>query len=133
MKSKKLKTETKSAVDYIAGKPQPFRDMLEELKTLIKSVIPDAEESISYQVLCFKYLYMLVGIGANKNYCSFYVMSPALVKKMKKDLKDLKVSGSTLHFSPGEPLPKTLIKKIIKARVKENKERVKRISQRVKK
>lgn len=125
MKSNKLNTEIKSGVDYIARQPQPFRDMLKELRNLIKSVVPEAEESLSYQVLCFKYLYMLVGIGMNKNFCSFYVMSPALVKKIKNDLRDQKVSGSTLHFYPGEPLPKNLIKKIIKARVKENEERAK--------
>jgi len=125
LKSNKLNTETKPVVDYIVRQPQPFRAMLEELKSLIKSVIPEAEESISYQVLCFKYLHMLVGIGTNKNFCSFYIMSPALVKKIKNDLRNLKVSGSTLHFFPGEPLPKNLIKKIIKARVKENEERAK--------
>jgi uncharacterized protein YdhG (YjbR/CyaY superfamily) len=63
---------------------------------------------------------MLVGFGVNKKYCSLYTMSPSLVKAMKDDLKDVKVSGATVHFDPNEKLPVALIKKIVKARMKEN-------------
>ena len=122
-----MKTEAKTgsaSIDaYIAQQPQLFRSTLEELRFLIKSVIPEAEETISYQVACFKYLYMLVGMGVSKRYCSLYVMSTGLMKRMNHDLKGVKVSGTTLHFIPNEPLPKALIKKIVKARMKENKER----------
>jgi len=119
----KTKIDVTTIDAYIAHQPVLFRDTLEELRSLIKSVVPEAEETISYQVACFKYLYMLVGIGTGKKYCSLYVMSPKLVKKMSGDLEDVKVSGSTLHFIPNQPLPKALIKKIVQARVKENEER----------
>jgi uncharacterized protein YdhG (YjbR/CyaY superfamily) len=49
-------------------------------------------------------------------------MSPTLVKAMKDELKTVKLSGATIHFSPDEKLPVALIKKIVKARMKENKE-----------
>jgi uncharacterized protein YdhG (YjbR/CyaY superfamily) len=97
--------------------------MLEKMRSTIKSVVPKAEESISYMIPGFKYIYMLVGIGVNKKYCSFYTMSPSLVKSMKDDLKGVKVSGATLHFSPEEKLPIALLKKIIKARMKENEQK----------
>ncbi len=42
---------------------------------------------------------------------------------MQDDLQAYGHSGSTLRFSPGERLPVALIKKIVKARVKENEER----------
>lgn len=109
--------------DYIALQPVQFRTTLERLRAIIKSVVPEADEVISYQVPCFRYFYLLVGFGVNKKYCSFYVMNPALLKEMKKELKDVMVSGSTIHFEPGTSLPVTLIKKIVKARMKENKER----------
>jgi uncharacterized protein YdhG (YjbR/CyaY superfamily) len=38
---------------------------------------------------------------------------------MKKDLQDYKVSGATIHFTPEKPLPAALVKKIVRARVKE--------------
>jgi len=63
---------------------------------------------------------MLVGIGANKKYCSLYTMSSGLVKKMKNELSGCKISGTTLHFNPGEPLPTEIITRIVLARMQEN-------------
>lgn len=110
----------KNTEAFIAQQPEEFRPTLEKLRALILSIVPQAEESISYQVPCFKYLYMLVGIGVNKNYCSLYTMSPPLMKTLKEDLKGVRVSGATIHFPPQERLPVALIKKIVKARIKEN-------------
>jgi len=109
--------------EYIVLQPEAFRSTLEKLRTIIKSAAPKAEEVISYHIPSFKFNVMLVGIGANKKYCSFYVMSPSLVKEMKEELKDVIVSGATIHFPPGKPLPVALIKKIVKARMMENKVR----------
>jgi uncharacterized protein YdhG (YjbR/CyaY superfamily) len=106
--------------DYIAMQPEIFRTTLQELRFIIKSVVPKAEESIRYQVPSFKHHYMLVGIGANKKYCSLYTMSSTVTKELKDELKGVTVSGMTLHFIPGAKLPAALIKKIVKARVKEN-------------
>ena len=109
--------------EYIVMQPEAYRPTLERLRSLIKSVAPKAEEGISYHVPVFKFHYMLVGIGVNKKYCSLYTMSPSLVKAMKDDLKNVKVSGTTIHFNPDEKLPVTLIKKIVKERMLENQER----------
>jgi uncharacterized protein YdhG (YjbR/CyaY superfamily) len=109
--------------EYIALQPAEFVPMLHELRSIIKSLVPQATESISYQVPCFKYHYMLVGIGVNKKYCSFYTMSPGLVKKLKYELKGVKISGTTLHFTPGEPLHVDLIKRIVTLRMQENEQR----------
>ncbi|CAN5158398.1 DUF1801 domain-containing protein [soil metagenome] len=106
--------------EYIAMQPEEFQPVLKHLRSVILSVAPQATESISYQVPCFKYLYMLVGIGVNKNYCSLYTMSPPLAKELKKEIKGLKVSGATIHFPPGEPLPVELIKRIVATRMKQN-------------
>ena len=106
--------------EYIAQQPEEFRATLENLRLIIKTAVPGAIEMISYQLPCYKYHYMLVGIGVNKRYCSFYVMNPGLVKTMQGELKGVKVSGSTLHFVPNEPLPTDLIRKIILARVTQN-------------
>lgn len=105
---------------YIASQPQPVRETIEKIRALVWSIVPDAKEVISYQVICYKYHYMLVGIGVTRDYCSFYVMSPGLVKQMKEELKEVKVSGSTLHFMSGQPLPEELIRKIVIARMMEN-------------
>ena len=106
--------------EYIALQPRQFRAGLNELRAIILSVVPQAVESISYQVPCFKYHYMLVGIGVNKSAVSFYTMSPPLVKQLKEELKGVKTSGATLHFPPLKPLPVALIKKIVQLRAQQN-------------
>jgi uncharacterized protein YdhG (YjbR/CyaY superfamily) len=63
---------------------------------------------------------MLVGIGTNKKYCSLYTMSSKLVKQMKNELAGCMLSGMTLHFNPGEPLPTEIITRIVLARMQEN-------------
>ena len=117
---KTVSTTPKDFNDYLMRQQEEFRPMLQSLHDLVESLVPTAEESISYQVPCFKHLYMLVGIGVNKNYCSLYTMSPPLVKMLKEEHRDVKFSGATIHFSPEEPLPVALIRKIVKARIKEN-------------
>jgi uncharacterized protein YdhG (YjbR/CyaY superfamily) len=105
---------------FLTTQEPQFRACLTVLHTLIRSIVPDAEETFSYQVHCFKHIYMLVGIGSNKKYCSLYTMSSKLVKQIKNELTGCKISGMTLHFNPDEPLPAEIITRIVLARVQEN-------------
>ena len=118
--SRHNETEPQSINEYIAMQHEDFRPMLYELYAIIKSVAPQAEELISYQVPSFKWHYMLVGFGVNKKFCSLYPMSTSINKKMAEDLKRVKISGTTLHFAPNQPLPVDLIKKIVLTRIQEN-------------
>ncbi|MEP6613754.1 MAG: DUF1801 domain-containing protein [Mucilaginibacter sp.] len=105
---------------YLGKQDGQFKTCLTELRRIILDIMPAAEESFSYQAHCFKHIYMLVGIGVTKDFCSLYTMSPPLVKSMKDELKGYKTSGATIHFKPGEPLPVAAIAKIVLARAKEN-------------
>ncbi|HTD39088.1 MAG TPA: DUF1801 domain-containing protein [Mucilaginibacter sp.] len=106
--------------DFLLTQQPQFRPYLTELRELIKSIVPDAGETFSYQVHCFKHIYMLVGIGTTKDYCSLYTMSSKLVKQIKDELKGCKISGMTLHFSLDEPLPADIITRIVLLRLQEN-------------
>jgi uncharacterized protein YdhG (YjbR/CyaY superfamily) len=106
--------------DFLLTQEPRFRSCLTELHALVKSIVPHAEEKFSYQVHCFKHIYMLVGIGSNKQYCSFYTMSSNLVKQIKDELSGCKIAGMTLHLSPDEPLPAGIITRIVLARLQEN-------------
>jgi uncharacterized protein YdhG (YjbR/CyaY superfamily) len=61
---------------------------------------------------------MLVWFGAAANHCSFY--PGGIVQAYKDDLKDYKTSKGTIQFAPDDPLPATLVRKIVKARIAEN-------------
>ncbi len=109
---------------YLAPLPLEVREALERLRGIILQVVPDAEETISYQIPTFKWHGSLVGFAAFKNHCSFFVMNAQMLNDFKKELVGYKYAASTIHFTPEKPLPVALLKKLIKFRMKENKARV---------
>ena len=115
--------KNKNVDAYIASQPVAVREMLKQIRSIIRSIVPDAEEVISYQVPSYKYHGMLVGFGIHKNGCSLYTMNTKILGSLSKELKDLEYSGSTIHFNPQRPLPVALIKKLVRQRMKENEER----------
>ncbi len=100
-----------------------MRDALEQLRAAIRSVVPDAEEVISYQIPTFKLQGSLVAYAAFAKHCSFFVMSPPLMEKFAKELASYEITKATIHFTPDRPLPAALVKKLVKARIKENEAR----------
>lgn len=108
---------------YLKQQPDKVRMVLEKLRKTIKSVAPDAEEVISYNIPSFKYYGMLVHFAAFKNHCSFF--PGGIVESMKDELKDFKISKGTIQFSVDKPIPALLVKKIVKARIKQNLEKCK--------
>jgi uncharacterized protein YdhG (YjbR/CyaY superfamily) len=118
-------TATKSApakdVDaYLSQVPPEARRTLAELRKAIKAAAPKAEEVISYRIPTYKHHGPLVHFMAHPNHCSFVTASRAVLKTLKREVEDFDTSGTTIHFSAEHPLPATLVKKIVKARMKEN-------------
>jgi uncharacterized protein YdhG (YjbR/CyaY superfamily) len=105
---------------YLAAVSPEARATLEKLRQTIRAVVPDAVEVISYQMPTFKLNgRMLVFYAAFKDHCSFFP-GAAPVKAHENDLKSYKTSKGTIRFPTGKPLPATLVKKLVKTRIKEN-------------
>ncbi len=116
-----MKSQASKNVDaYIAGKPAELTATLEQLRAIIRAAVPNAEEVISYMIPCYKLQGMLVGFGVHKKGCSFYTMNPKILSRYAEELKGFEYTGSTLHLDPKKKVPVALLKKIIKARIKEN-------------
>ena len=124
----KKKTATKGArmkggpakdVDaYIAAAPPDTRVMLNSMRRIIKAAAPKAVEGISYRIPLYTHHGHLVGFAAWKEHCAFYVVS---TKELDADeIAPYLKAKSSLHFPLAEPLPAGLVRKIVKARVKEN-------------
>ena len=118
-----MKSITAANVDaYIDALPDEKRVVMEKLRKTIRSVVPKAEEVISYQIPTFKYYGGLVSYAAFKDHYSFFPWNSGLIKKFT-ELKDYSTSKGTIHFTVEKPLPAALVKKIVKARMKENEEK----------
>ena len=113
----------KTVDEYLAGIPEPARSTLEHIRKVIKSVIPkEASEVISYRIPMFKYNGMLVGYAAFAKHCSLFPTGSGVIEQFAKELKGYKTSRGTIQFPSDKPLPDALVKKIVKQRVKENRE-----------
>ena len=117
------KTPPATTVDeYIKRFPPKVQATMQKLRKVIKAAAPKAEEIISYQIAGYKYYGMLVFFGAWENHIGLYPGTGA-VKAFKKELSAYKGAKGTVQFPHAEPIPFTLISKIVKFRVKENEER----------
>ena len=86
----------------------------------IRELVPDATEKISYGIPTFVLNGSLVALNASKSGLSLITMRPDLLSDMSEQLQGVKWSGSTLRFHPGKPLPDTVVRAVIEARVEQN-------------
>jgi uncharacterized protein YdhG (YjbR/CyaY superfamily) len=110
--------------EYLTHVQADQRAMLQKLREAIHVVAPRAEECISYGIPAFRLNgRSLVFFGAWANHCAFYPGSSTTLKKFRNDLKGFQTSRGTIRFSPAKPLPMTLVKKLVKARMAESRNR----------
>jgi len=113
----------KTVEEYLAGIPEPARTTLKHVRAVIRSVVPaETTEVISYGIPTFKYNGMLVGYAAFKQHCSLFPTGSGVLDRFEKELEGYRTSKGTIQFPPDQPLPDALVKKIVRARVRENKE-----------
>jgi uncharacterized protein YdhG (YjbR/CyaY superfamily) len=105
--------------DYLSRLTSDKRAALETLRRTIRSVIPAAEECISYGIPAFRWNgRVLVFFHAATNHCSFFP-GAFPIELHKADLAGYKTSKGTVRFAVDKPLPATLVKKLVKARMVE--------------
>ena len=118
------KTKPGNIDGYIASFTREVQKILEELRATIRNAAPEAEETISYGIPTFTLNGNLVHFAAYKNHIGFYP-SPAGIEAFKKELSVYEGAKGSVQFPIEEPLPLSLVTKIVKFRVKENAERAK--------
>ncbi|OGY26113.1 MAG: hypothetical protein A2Z24_01805 [Candidatus Woykebacteria bacterium RBG_16_44_10] len=111
--------------EYIKNAPKEAQEKLREIRELIKELAPEAEEKISYRMPSFKLNgKYLVYFAAFKNHIGFYPF-PSGIEEFKKEILQYKSAKGSIQFPLDQPLPVSLIRKIVKFRIKENLERKK--------
>ncbi|HTB07931.1 MAG TPA: DUF1801 domain-containing protein [Bacteroidia bacterium] len=104
---------------YIARQPVEMGIKLEKIRKLIKDLVPEVEEVISYGMPAYKYHGILVWYAAFKNHIGFYPKASGIAA-FKKELSVYKNAKGSVQFPLDKTLPIGLISKIVKYRVKEN-------------
>ena len=107
---------------YIAAFAPPVQGVLRKVRATIRKVAPDADEKISYRMPSFTLDGALVYYAAFKNHIGLYppVRGDA---KLMHDIAPYAGEKGNLRFPLDTPIPYALIARIVKARVRENRER----------
>jgi uncharacterized protein YdhG (YjbR/CyaY superfamily) len=108
----------KTIAEYIAAAPKPAQARLREMHSLIVASAPGATESLKWSKPAYSYRRILVVFGAFKHHLGFFI-TPAVKKAFAKELADFKTASSSVQLPFDEPLPKALIRKIVRYRVEQ--------------
>jgi uncharacterized protein YdhG (YjbR/CyaY superfamily) len=109
-----------SVDEYIQIRPDQVATYLRQLRAIIKSVVPDADEVISYGLPSYKYHGMLLSFWAAKNHYALYGRTGTLTTKLQDQLAWYDISKWTIRFGYDKPIPTELISMIVQTRVQEN-------------
>jgi len=124
MKSVKASDVPKTVDQYFATVPEPGRTTLKKLRKAIRSLVPaETTEIITYRMPGFRYKGGLVCYAAFSDHCSLFPMDASLIVKFKSELKGYTTRKGTIQFPLDKPLPMTLLRKIVNARVATNEKR----------
>ena len=102
---------------YLAGLSADKRAALQKLRKVIRAAAPGSEECISYGIPSFRLAGKgLVWYGAGANHCAIYGVGTPPEVASRYD-----TSGKgTIRFSPDDPLPAPLVRRLVKARIAKN-------------
>ena len=98
--------------EYIDFQHIEKQEGLKKLRELIKTVVPEAIETISYQMPAFKTEKVIVWFAAYKNHYGFYPY-PKTIVAFEDQLTGYKTSKGAIQFPIDKPLPEDLIRKMV--------------------
>ncbi len=104
--------------EHYQSAPSPHKETMLEMRKRILEIVPDAVEVISYGMPAFKVNDTIVaGLLANKKHVGYYPFSGSILKLFPEELAAFSKTISAVHVPIDKPLSKTLMRKLIKARL----------------
>ena len=112
------------AVDaYLFALPRDQHDALQALRATLRVLLPDHLEVISYAMPGFRQPgingQMVAGYAAFRRNLGFYPHSGRIIGQFPAETVAYKSSKGGVLFTPGHPLPVSLIEKLVAARLAE--------------
>jgi uncharacterized protein YdhG (YjbR/CyaY superfamily) len=104
---------------YISSAPKEVQVKLREVRAAIREAAPNAKESISYRIPFYDYKGRLTWFGLQKGYIGLYIRPP-VIDEHKKKLAGYVTTKSAVHLPLDKKIPVSLIKKLVKARMRKN-------------
>jgi uncharacterized protein YdhG (YjbR/CyaY superfamily) len=113
---------SKNMDEYIGAFPESTQAILTRLRLAIKKAAPEAEEAIKYGMPTFIFRGNLIHFAAYKNHIGFYP-TPSVITHFSTELTNYVRSKGAIQFPIGKPIPLLLIRKMVKFRLNQQKEK----------
>jgi uncharacterized protein YdhG (YjbR/CyaY superfamily) len=109
----------KSVDEYLSAVPPDFRAELQRIRDLVKQLVPNLEESITYRMPTLKYKNRaLVYFTASTKHMSLFPSAWA-INEMKDRLVDYTTTAHAIQFTLDKPLPSDLIEDLVRVHIRE--------------
>jgi uncharacterized protein YdhG (YjbR/CyaY superfamily) len=106
--------------EYIAASSPRARPILKKIRAMVRKAVPRAEERISYRIPAYFLDGIVVYFAAFRNHIGLF--PPVRDAKLRKAASRYAGPKGNLKFPLDDPIPYGLIARIVKSRVKENRE-----------
>ena len=109
-----------SVDDYLGAVPEPGRTTLAGLRTRLRALLPDAEETISYGAPAFKLNGKgIAGFTASKGHLTYLPHSGSVLATLTDQLEGYSYAKGSLRFPLDRPLPDELLTALVDGRLAE--------------
>jgi uncharacterized protein YdhG (YjbR/CyaY superfamily) len=114
-------SESDARVDaYLAALPSDQRALLEGVRAAVRRLVPEAEDTISYDMPAFRLGgRFLVSYAGWKRHCSLYPLTDSFLAAHASELEGFGRTKGSIHFTAEKPLPADLLDDLIRARVED--------------
>lgn len=105
--------------EYIAGFSPEVQTILNNIRAIVKELVPEATEKISYQMPTYYLNGNLVHFAAFKRHIGFYP-TPSGIEAFQEELSKYKGAKGSVQFPLDQPIPYDLIRRIVQYRLEES-------------
>jgi uncharacterized protein YdhG (YjbR/CyaY superfamily) len=105
---------------YLAAVDEPHRATLVATRATLRSILPNADEAMKYGMPTFVVAgKSIASYAAFKDHCGYFPHSSGVLERAGEAIAGYPTSKGGLRFGPDRPLPKTLVKRLVRLRMDE--------------
>ena len=110
--------------EYVEQLPPEYRAEFDRIRGIVLSIVPDAEETISYGIPTWKHRgKWILYFSAHRDHMSVHAAGAELIDSVRDQLGEFVLTKGTLksrgtvQFTPDNPVPEAIVRAIVTSRL----------------